>query len=499
MLVENFYKPANYSLAWMENGAPTAHARQMIAILSDADAQGLNAEDYDGLRWPDRIAKLSGPHTPDDETVFDLALTVSAMRYISDMHIGRINPTHFEFGLDVESKKLDLPSFLRKTLNSSDDLTPTIAKVGPPFAGYEATRRAMLQYTQLAKQTDPPKLPLPVGVVYRGGYYDHMPALAKRLEQLGDLDPAVVIAPDALKYDDPLMAGVAHFQSRHGLPNDGNLTADTIQALNVPIADRLEQLKLTLERFRWIRYQFPTPPIIVNIAEFKLFGFDQNDRQILSMGVNVGDAYDFQTPVFEGNIQYVVFRPYWNVTPTIQRDEMVPSVETDPDYLKNGDMEVIDRNGKVITTGTVTPAVLRGLKSGVYSIRQRPGPDNALGLVKIIFPNSHNVYLHDTPEFRSMFSKAPRDLSHGCIHLEKPAELTYFLLRDKPEWTLDKVKEAMEHGRDNYQVNLTKPVPILILYTTGRATPDGTVLFFKDIYGHDATLKAALAKGYPYP
>jgi len=497
--VDVFYKSANYALAWIENGAPTDHARQMIAIFNDADSQGLNAEDYDGLRWPNRIARLAGPHAPEDETVFDLALTVCTMRYISDTHIGRINPTHFQFGLDVEHKKLNLPSFVRDLLNSPDDLTPSIAKVGPPFAGYEATRRAMLQYTQLAKQPDGEKLPAPVGVVYRGGYYDHMPALAKRLQQLGDLDPAVIILPDALKYDDPLMAGVAHFQSRHGLPTDGNLTSDTIDALNIPLADRLEQLKLALERYRWIRFQFTTPPILVNLPEFKLFGYDQTGTQAFSMGVNVGDAYDFQTPIFEGDIRNVVFRPYWYVTPTIQRDEMVPSVEEDRSYLEQNEMEVIDKDGKVITSGAISDAVLKHLKNGSYSIRQRPGPDNALGLVKIIFPNSHNVYLHDTPEFKTMFSKAPRALSHGCIHLEKPADLAYWLLRDKPDWSLDKVKEAMQHGRDNSSVTLTKPIPILILYVTARAQTNGTIQFFKDIYGHDAELKAALSKGYPYP
>ncbi|ABF40900.1 conserved hypothetical protein [Candidatus Koribacter versatilis Ellin345] len=497
--IDNFYKASNYSLAWIEAGTPTDHARQMIAILSAADSQGLNAEDYDGLRWPDRISKLAAAHAPEDEDVFDLALTVSTMRYISDMHIGRINPTHFQFGLDVEHKKLDLPSFVRNMLSSPDDLTHTIAKVGPPFAGYEATRQAMLQYTQLAKQPDTEKLPLPVGVVYQGGYYDHMPALAKRLQQLGDLDPKVIILADAIKYDDPLMGGVAHFQSRHGLPNDGNLTSDTIDALNIPIADRLEQLKLALERYRWIRYQFTSPPVVVNVPEFKLFGYDGSGTQILSMGVNVGDAFDFQTPIFEGDIRYIVFRPYWYVTPTIQRDEMVPSVEEDRTYLEQNEMEVVDKDGKVIASGAISDAVLKHLKNGSYSIRQRPGADNALGLVKIIFPNSHNVYLHDTPEFKTMFSKAPRALSHGCIHLEKPADLAYWLLRDKTDWSLDKVKEAMQHGRDNSSVTLTKPVPILILYVTARAQTNGTVQFFKDIYGHDVELKAALAKGYPYP
>ncbi len=217
------------------------------------------------------------------------------------------------------------------------------------------------------------------------------------------------------------------------------------------------------------------------------------------MNVNVGDAYDFQTPVFENSIRYFVFRPYWNVPPRILRDEIIPEIEEDRDYIKDMNMEVVTGNGKLVTSGRISDDVLRQLRARKLTVRERPGPENALGLLKIIFPNEHHVYMHDTPESRDMFSTKERARSHGCIHLEHPAEMAHWLLRDKPEWTMERVENAMHGGPDNNTVRLTRPVPILIVYGTAIVQEDGEVDFYRDVYGHDASLEAALAKGYPYP
>jgi murein L,D-transpeptidase YcbB/YkuD len=217
------------------------------------------------------------------------------------------------------------------------------------------------------------------------------------------------------------------------------------------------------------------------------------------MNVNVGDAYDFQTPVFESSIKYLVFRPYWNVPPRILREEEIPEIEDDRDYIKDMNMEVVTSDGKLVTSGRISDDVLRQLRAGKLTVRERPGPENALGLLKVIFPNEHHVYMHDTPANRDMFSTNKRALSHGCIHLEHPAQMAQWLLRDKPEWTLERVERAMHEGPDNHTVYLTKPVPILIVYATAIAEEDGEVHFYRDVYGHDASLEAALAKGYPYP
>jgi murein L,D-transpeptidase YcbB/YkuD len=498
--VENFYRASGYALAWIQHGEPTHHAREMIQIFLQANGEGLNPEDYDGSRWAERIAHLEGSHTPQEEARFDLALTVCAMRYISDVRIGRINPKKLKFGFDVESKKLNLPSFLGQLLSTSADLKSQLASIEPPYRGYKATRQALLRYMELAKEDSGEELPPPQYMeLIPGSPYDGIHRLTRLLRLLGDLPQDAVVADDSKTYGGPLPDAVKHFQKRHGLPANGYLTKDTIEQLNVPLQSRVEQLRLTLERFRWLRYSYPQPPIVVNLPEFRLKAFDSGGRVGLTMDVNVGDAYDFQTPVFENTIRYLVFRPYWNVPPRILRDEVIPDIEEDRSYIRDNNMEVTTREGKVVTSGVISDSVLRQLRAGALAVRERPGPDNALGLLKIIFPNEHHVYLHDTPESFDMFSSEERTLSHGCIHLRQPAELAHWLLRDKPGWSLERVEQAMREGRDNLTVPLSAPVPILIVYGTALAQENGEVHFYRDVYGHDASLQKALAKGYPYP
>ena len=238
--------------------------------------------------------------------------------------------------------------------------------------------------------------------------------------------------------------------------------------------------------------------MVVNIPEFRLRAFDASGNVALSMNVIVGKAMRHQTPVFDRDMQYVVFRPYWNVPPSIQRSEIVPAITRNRDYIAQKNYEVTTYQGQVVTSGPISDEVLEQLRAGKLAVRQKPGPTNSLGLVKLIFPNEYNVYLHSTPA-QQLFAQARRDFSHGCIRVEKPEELAAWVLQGRPEWSLDKVREAMSTGSDNVQVNLPQPIPVLILYVTAVPALDGSVLFFDDIYGHDAALRQALARGYPYP
>jgi len=259
-------------------------------------------------------------------------------------------------------------------------------------------------------------------------------------------------------------------------------------------------MQLTLERWRWLPHDFEEPPIIVNIPEFHLRAFSsvQQGSVALEMNVIVGKAYGHKTPVFADTMQYVVLRPYWNVPPSIQRSEITAGIQKDRDYIAKKGFEVITHSGEVVTSGPISDEVLARLRAGTLEVRQKPGPSNALGLVKLIFPNSYNVYLHSTP-VQELFSRSRRDFSHGCIRVEKPAELTAWVLRNNPGWTLERVREAMQNGKDNQRVNLAKPVPVLILYATAIVDEAGAAHFFDDIYGLDADLEKVLAKGYPYP
>lgn len=497
--VDNFYSPSGYSLAWIHDGRPTIRAKEMIEVFQQAGVEGLNPEDYDGPRWAPRFAQLQDSPNPNAQARFDLALTVCAMRYISAVRIGRINPKHLKFGFDVEHKKLNLPRFLRQLLSPSADLKSELTQIEPAFAEYKATRLALVHYTELAKEDDGEQLPPPPGILFPGGPYSGIARLTKLLHLTGDLPPDVTVPADTKIYDAPLVDAVKSFQAHHGLRVDGYLTRDTVADMNVPFGERVEQLRLALERYRWLPYEFSQPPVLVNLPGFRLDAFDKAGKIALTMAVNVGDSYDFQTPVFENSIRYLVFRPYWNVPPRILREEVIPDIVENRDYVQDTDMEVTTLAGQFVTSGTVSDAVLKQLRAGTLTVRQKPGPDNALGLVKFIFPNEHHVYLHDTPQSVDMFNTNLRAFSHGCIHVQHPAELAQWLLRDKKEWTLDSVEKAMHEGRDNLTVNLTAPIPILIVYATAVVQQGGEVFFYRDIYGHDAALEEALAKGYPYP
>jgi murein L,D-transpeptidase YcbB/YkuD len=312
---------------------------------------------------------------------------------------------------------------------------------------------------------------------------------------MGDLSGDVVLPQYMISYGGPLVDAVARFQSRHGIGSTGEFDADTVDALNVPLSERVWQLRLAMEELRWLQSKFSSPVVVVNLPEFRLRAYDADGRVALSMGVTVGDAYDFQTPVFESSISYVVFRPYWYVTRRILREEILPDLTVDRDYLREADMEVIDLDGSVLSGGKVSDEVLGELRAGSLTVRQRPGPDNSLGLIKVVFPNEHSIYLHDTPANKSLFGSSTRASSHGCIHLERPAEFASWLLSNKPGWNIERIETAMSSGRNSTRVDLAKSIPILIFYGTALVE-NGEVHFYKDIYGHDTTLKAALIQGY---
>jgi L,D-transpeptidase YcbB len=495
--VRNFYEPSAYTPAWIRAGQATPQALAIIELLKQADSQGLDPEDYDGSRWANRLASLQKPNAGSDGAIFDAALTVCVMRYISDLHIGKINPQHFKFGLSVEAKKYDLPAFLRERLVNGD-VNAELAQVGPSFAGYKRTLQALQRYLQLAREDDGAKLPVSSKPIAPGSPYDGVPRLTRLLRLVGDLPADTAIPGDSNLYQGALVDAVKRFQSRHGLKPDGRLDGPTLTNLNTPLTQRVDQLRLTAERWHWLPDRFTEPPIVVNIPEFRLRAYDGNENVALTMNVIVGKAFRHKTPVFEKDMRFVVFRPYWNVPPSIQRSEIVPAVQKDRDYIAKKGFEVVTPGGQVAASGPVTDEVLAQLRSGKLEVRQKPGPTNSLGLVKLMFPNEYNVYLHSTPA-PQLFSQTRRDFSHGCIRVEKPAELAAWVLRDKADWSVERAQAAMTSGKDNVQVNLTTPIPVLILYGTAVVDPDGQVHFCDDIYGYDDELKTALAKGYPYP
>ena len=496
--LQKFYEPTGYAPAWVREGQPVPQALSLIEGFRNAGKKGLDPEDYDASRWEKRIHDLQGPSNGLAVARFDVALTVCTMRYVSDLRIGRINPQHFNFGLSVEGKKYDLAQFLHDRILTTSDVQAVLDEVEPPFAAYRRTEQALAHYIELARADDGQKLPVVTKPIEPGQPYQGVPRLASFLRLVGDLPADATPPGDAQTYSGPLVDAVKRFQRRHGLDADGRLGPSTIKQLNVPIKHRVRQLQLTLERWRWLPAEFSAPPIIVNIPDFRLRAVDENNNVVMDMRVVVGKAMRTQTPVFTREMTYVVLRPYWNVPPSILRGEIVPAIQRDRSYIARRNYEVTTQGGKVVTSGQISDEVLAQLSAGELAVRQKPGAANALGLLKLIFPNEHNVYLHSTPS-SALFSRSRRDFSHGCIRVEKPAELAAWALRNNPGWTLERVQQGMQNGKDDVTVNLAKRVPVFIVYGTALAYENGEVHFSDDIYGHDDKLAAALAKGYPYP
>ena len=315
-----------------------------------------------------------------------------------------------------------------------------------------------------------------------------LPRLLDHLATGGDTTQVIAsVEPQFIHYR-LLLQALHHYRQLAA----GQVAPTPQEAAQAPFAPRVRQIELTLERWRWLP-GFSHPPIIVNIPQFRLFAFrtlqDRRD-DILQMDVIVGKAFPTtRTPVFMQDMKYLVFRPYWDVPYSITRKEMIPAIRRNPGYLDRQRLEIVDATGKVVP---YSPGVLAPLERGALRLRQTPGPDNSLGLIKFMLPNRYNVYLHSTPA-HGLFDRSVRAFSHGCIRVKDPVALAQYVLRDTPgNWTAATIRQAMDKGPDNTVVRLQTPIPVAIMYGTVLAQEDGQVLFFKDLYGHDAKLSQLL-------
>jgi murein L,D-transpeptidase YcbB/YkuD len=504
--VQTFYDDRNYELAWTRDGRPTAATTSLIQIFTDAAQKGLNPEDYDASRWPARVQRIEDIQRRNDTSdnaqtlvaEFDAAVTITAMRYASDVHLGRVNPQALNFDIDVPKRRaaFDVSTLLNDQVVDADDVPHILSMLEPQNPIYIATEQALPRYLTLAKQQamSPPQ-PLPqvssVGVNI-GGYYPALEPLLQRLELEGDASSTVT----PLGYDEYLSAAVKHFQQRHGITVDGKLTPSTIDALNVPMSRRVQQMDDSLERWRWLPDNYINPRILVNLPEFQLRAYTPENALDFKMRVVDGEAKgNHDTPMFVRLMRYVVFRPFWNLPPSIVKKEIVHHVEASRSYLADHDYVVTKNDGTPITNYTAAD-----LEHSRFQVRQLPGPKNSLGLVKFLFPNEYDVYMHSTPEL-NLFNLTRRDRSHGCVRLQHADKMAQWVLsNDNPDgdWDEDKVSSAMNGDDNNRFVTLKTPLPVVITYLTAIVDEDGNVDFFNDIYGYDEQLEAALAKGRPY-
>jgi murein L,D-transpeptidase YcbB/YkuD len=485
-------------LRWFQDGQPTPQAIAVLAQLASAADHGLDSSDYASEQLAasvERVRHASMPAQPELE-LLDMALSRAALSYAHDLRSGRIDARAAGFAIGPPRVPLD-PDVTLARLSSSGDPAAEFAALEPSFVHYRLLETALHRYRELARQPELTLLPpLPRRSLHPGDRYQGAEALRRLLLAVGDLSQAEATVPaeqlDTL--DAALVRGLIRFQGRHGLAGDGLLARRTFQALSVPMATRAHSIELTLERWRWLP-SFTAPPIIVNIPQFQLFAFrSTGDRaaDIAQMPVIVGQSFrDKRTPVFASELRYLVFRPFWDVPASIVHKEMLPLMRADPGYLERNGLEIVRGGGDDATPVAPDAAGIAALAAGQLRLRQRPGPDNALGLVKFVMPNDYGVYLHSTPA-QALFGRARRDFSHGCIRVSDPTALAVHVLRSNPgSWTADAVNAAMQ-GADNQRVVLAAPVPVMVLYATALATEAGPILFFDDIYGDDRRLDAML-------
>jgi len=496
--VQTFYDDRNYEVAWTRDGVPTATATAFMSQFQDAATKGLIPEDYDAPRWAERVKALSDK-SADAISLFDVAMTVNVMRYISDLRIGRVNPSHFNFEIPVQEKRYDLAEFVSDNAVDATDVPKLITSVEPDSDDYRKTEQALAHYLDLSKQqgqaaAEP--LPTVTKAVSAGDAYPAAGALLARLQLEGDAaSDAVLNTTTNPVFNSMLSDAVKNYQTRHGITEDGKLTSQTIKSLNVPMDFRVVQLQDSLERWRWLPDPYLHARLMVNLPEFVLRGYDPDHKLDFTMRVVVGQMMgQHETPVFTHMMKYLVFRPFWNVPVDIARKELVPHMTANHGYLASKNFEVTNNKGVVETDYTT-----KQVAQGAVMVREKPGPKNSLGLVKFIFPNQYDIYLHSTPAV-SLFERSRRDFSHGCIRVQKPADLAVWVLQGQGgDWDLEKVQDAMNSGPDNKTVSLKTPLPIVIFYLTATVAEDGQAHFFDDIYGYDSEMQKVFSKGPPYP
>lgn len=487
------YTERDWAPLWYSSDTLTRPARAMLQVLSEARTRGLDPADYD-VEW--LLSQAGHPETTDSALAarVELGLSVATARFALALRFGRVRPeaAHVAFNQPVDS--LDVATALL-ALSKSEDPNRLLNALEPPFLHYWLLMAALDRYRQLARDSGLLSLPPIPNRLRPGEPYSGVPALRRLLQLLGDYRDSVPAPFVDYLYAGPVVEAVKRFQIRQGFTPDAVIGDSTRVRLEHPFEQRIHQMELTLERWRWMPRRYSAPPILVNIPAFRLYAFrslDLDEQTMLAMNVVVGTAFKTETPIFADDLEYLIFAPYWDVTPTIMLKEVKPAALKNPEYLTRNRYELVEQ-GEIVPPW---PENIARIGQGVR-VRQTPGAHNALGLVKFIMPNDYQVYLHDTPS-KSLFDRTRRDGSHGCIRLGDPFALAKFLLRDQPEWTDERIRAAM-NGEESTPVRFLQPIPVVITYATAVARGNGDVYFYPDIYGHDRLLERLLQHGYPFP
>jgi L,D-transpeptidase YcbB len=478
VVLAKFYQERQMAPLWLDGGGPTARAEVLAGVLRDADQDGLDPADYHAAI----ITELLSAGTSDQHAELELRLSLGLLEMTSDLASGRLEPQKVNPELFVYPQEVD-PATVIRSAAGAQDITAFVASYEPKQPEYLRLKAALADYRALATAGSWPTIA--DGSTLKPGMSD--PRVARLRARL---DVPAPQGGDAARFDDALAEAVKQFQARHGLEQDGFVGQNTLAALNVPVEDRIRQILLNLERRRWMADNPGERYVFVNLADFELKMVD-GPKTVFDTRVVVGAPYH-RTPVFSGDMTYLELNPYWNVPPSIARNELLPKIKADPGYLAANDFQLLSDwsdSARVLDPHAIDWSAVRP-DAFAYKLRQGPGPGNALGHVKFMFPNQFNIYLHDTPA-RGLFAREVRDFSHGCIRVQAPETLAAFVLDRQPGWSEGQIKAAIASGQRQI-VTLSQPLPVHIAYLTAWVNKDGSVNFRRDVYGRDAILAAAL-------
>jgi len=461
--IRSFYNTRNYQFAWFSSDGLTEQARGFW-----------NLHDYVTTYSTDSSLKDKALQKRMDRLIAEDELSVSAKdkSFINTeltltQHFIHYMLNNYEKGY-VKRKEMErfIPRIKENPLELADSLINKKHKDDKYFedvnASYSALKQQLIRYYDITKNGGWPQVSISKKRLKKGATAPEISIIKKRLAITGDLagnDTTQV-------FNDTLEIAVKNYQARHGFTPTGELSDSLIKEMNIPAVQRLQQILMNMDRMRWLAAEPKGNLIVVNIPEFVLHVYE-GSKKVFDIDVVVGKE-SHNTMMFNGDLNQVVFSPYWNVPPSIVRNEILPAMNRNSNYIASQNMEIT------------------GNEDDLPVIRQRPGPGNALGKVKFLFPNSFNIYFHDTPA-KSLFNKDKRAYSHGCIRLKEPEKMANYVLRDQPEWTPEKISEAMNSGEEKY-VKVKKPIPVVVTYYTAWVDENGQLNFREDIYDHDAKL-----------
>jgi murein L,D-transpeptidase YcbB/YkuD len=464
----------------------------LIETIRNAAFEGLNPGDYHLAEIEELLKEL--PHSatmrekldPGCLADLDLLLTDAFFTFCSHIISGRVDPVTITPVWQPRLQGVDMGEFLRSALEEQN-IEDALNSLLPSMDGYKKLRDYLNRYRRISVNGGWPAVPEGPKMA-KGAQGERVAALKARLAVTGDLIGE--LPGNRAVFDEPLVLAVKRFQMRHGLGVDGVVGQETLNELNVTADERIGQIEVNLERWRWLPQHFDDRYVLINIADYRL-DVVELDHTVMTMKVIVGKQYR-RTPVFSSKMYYLVFNPSWNVPKKLAVEDVIPKILKDPQYLARQNMRVLQgwgANEVYIDQATIDWAAVNE-DNFKYRIRQDPSPHNSLGRVKFMFPNEFSVYMHDTPA-KGLFGKSRRDFSSGCIRVEKPFELAEYLLRDHPDWTKEKIFEGLS-SLEEKAVSLPEPVAVHVLYWTAWVDEEGTLQFRQDVNRRDGPIYQAL-------